>query len=59
MGVVDMPAEGTQIEFKRFLTIWPNYIDANKTIPEGRRIAKEHACRPHSPTPHTQTSHKD
>lgn len=33
------------LDLKRFVTIWPNYIDSTKSLPEGRRIAKEHACR--------------
>lgn len=28
----------------QFITVWPNYIDANKTLPEGRRIPKARAC---------------
>jgi signal recognition particle subunit SEC65 len=32
-------------EYKHYQTIWPNYIDSSKSIPEGRRIAKEHCCK--------------
>lgn len=28
---------------KTFVTVWPPYIDAGKTIPQGRRIPKEAA----------------
>ncbi|KAJ1449575.1 signal recognition particle, SRP19 subunit [Pelagophyceae sp. CCMP2097] len=28
----------------KFIVVWPNNIDSKKTIPQGRRIAAEHAC---------------
>lgn len=33
-----------QTAAKAFVTVWPPYIDAEKTLPEGRRIPKEMAC---------------
>lgn len=32
---------------KEFVTVWGNYIDAGKTIPEGRRVPKAGACECH------------
>jgi hypothetical protein len=29
---------------KTFVTIWPNYLDADKSLPQGRRIPKDKAC---------------
>ncbi|EWM27860.1 signal recognition particle 19 kda [Nannochloropsis gaditana] len=29
---------------KTFVTVWPNYLDAEKTLFQGRRIPKEKAC---------------
>lgn len=38
-------AEGAEsLDYSRFLIIWPNYINSNKTLVEGRRISKEAAC---------------
>lgn len=35
-------AEGSPVE--RFFTFYPNYINASKTVQQGRRIPKELAC---------------
>jgi hypothetical protein len=37
-------ASPREVDYKKFVTIWPNYIDANKTLQQGRRIPKEAAC---------------
>ncbi|KAM3568906.1 hypothetical protein VYU27_008984 [Nannochloropsis oceanica] len=29
---------------KTFVTIWPNYLDVDKSLPQGRRIPKDKAC---------------
>lgn len=31
-------------DFKRFVCVWPAFINSDLTIPKGRRIAKEKAC---------------
>lgn len=35
--------EGAPVD--RFCCFYPNYIDSKKTVQEGRRIPKEHACK--------------
>ena len=30
--------------YKRFECLWPAFIDSELSLPQGRRIAKEHAC---------------
>ncbi|KAJ8598175.1 hypothetical protein CTAYLR_007362 [Chrysophaeum taylorii] len=32
------------VDDSRFIVVWPNNINSKKTIPEGRRVALEHAC---------------
>ncbi|KAF8822670.1 SRP19 protein [Cardiosporidium cionae] len=39
------PSSSTMAETRRWQIIYPNYIDASKTIPQGRRICKEIAVR--------------
>jgi signal recognition particle subunit SEC65 len=29
---------------KEFITVWPSYLDSEKTLPQGRRIQTEAAC---------------
>lgn len=47
-----IPSKNTQISFtsapdvdtSRWKVLYPNYLNSKKSIPEGRRIAREHAC---------------
>lgn len=33
-----------QAAAKEFVTVWPPYLDAERTLPEGRRVPKGTAC---------------
>ena len=41
MGEIDDPGASELPEYSDWHVLYPNYIDSNKSIPEGRRIGKE------------------